>query len=477
MYILYTLTLCLILIGQSYAEDYDYYEGYFDQKIDHFNFLSHGNQTYKQRYLFNATWWDVGRGPIFFYAGNEGDVVGFWKNTGFIFKAAKQFNALVLFAEHRYYGKSLPFGNDSFKGENIGLLSVNQAVSDYAFILKRFKETHKADKCPIIAFGGSYGGMLAAYMRFKYPNIIHGAIAASAPLYQVAGKVPGDVFFQAVTKDFHDISPDCEAQVRSAFSQVDKWAAMGQAGYEEIARTFRLCKPLNSAQDYQHLLRWARNAFVSAAMMDYPYAASFMGNFPAFPVKVMCNRLQSASRPADGLCQAVALYYNASETVECFDIYQEYIYCADPTGCGLGFDATAWDYQACTEINLEGSTSGTVDMFPVLPFTSQMRDEYCYKTYKVLPRRDYLDVQYWGADISSSSNIVFSNGNLDPWAPGGILKNISDSLVAVIVDGGAHHLDLREDNPNDPPSVRTARDFELANIGKWLQSYYENLYQ
>ncbi|GFV90992.1 dipeptidyl peptidase 2 [Trichonephila clavipes] len=104
-----------------------------------------------------------------------------------------------------------------------------------------------------------------------------------------------------------------------------------------------------------------------------------------------------------------------------------------------------------------------------------MRDDYCYKTYKVLPRRDYLDVQYWGADISSATNIVFSNGNLDPWGPGGILHNISSSVVAVIVDGGAHHLDLREDNPNDPPSVRDARNFELRNIRQWLQDYYLKL--
>lgn len=42
--------------------------------------------------------------------------------------------------------------------------------------------------------------MLAAYMRLKYPNIIIGAIAASAPIYQVAGKLSGNIFFQGVTK-------------------------------------------------------------------------------------------------------------------------------------------------------------------------------------------------------------------------------------------------------------------------------------
>lgn len=59
----------------------------------------------------------------------------------------------------------------------------------------------------------------------------------------------------------------------------------------------------------------------------------------------MCNLLQSAVRPADGLYAAVALNYNTTEGLDCFDIYNEYIYCSDPTGCGLGNDATAWNYQ------------------------------------------------------------------------------------------------------------------------------------
>ena len=34
--------------------------------------------------------------------------------------------------------------------------------------------TKGASQSPVVAFGGSYGGMLAAWMRAKYPQIIVG---------------------------------------------------------------------------------------------------------------------------------------------------------------------------------------------------------------------------------------------------------------------------------------------------------------
>jgi len=66
-----------------------------------------------------------------------------------------------------------------------------------------------------------------------------------------------------------------------------------------------------------------------------------------------------------------------------------------------------------------------------------------------------------------------SNGVLDPWSAGGVTQNITDSLVAVLIEDGAHHLDLRHKNPLDPPSVVQARNIEKHYIAQWVKEYNE----
>ncbi|XP_029188961.2 dipeptidyl peptidase 2-like [Acropora millepora] len=446
-----------------------YKTAYFEQRVDHFNFVQ--ALTYKQRYIYTEQYWDK-KGPIFFYTGNEGGITDFWNNSGFVFEAAEKFNALVIFGEHRYYGESLPFGPDeSFQDDKIGYLTIEQALADYAVLLTELKTLFQATGSKVVAFGGSYGGMLSAYMRFKYPNVIDAALAASAPIYMVTFQgSEREFFFSAVTKDFQNADPNCPGYVVKAFQTIKMLEAQGAQGLAKISTSFNLCKPLKSVTQIPHLLAWIRNSFTTLAMGDYPYPTSFLAPLPGYPVNVVCKMMAEASYKLDGLASATALVYNGTNgTLPCLDPDTEYIECADPTGCGLGPDSMAWDYQACTEIALPGGSNGKTDMFPVLPFTQEMRAEYCLKKWKVTQRPNWTPIQYWGKDISAASNIIFSNGDLDPWRPGGVLESVSSTLVAVLVKGGAHHLDLRASNPQDPPTVTEARKLELQLIARFLE--------
>ncbi|KAM9821533.1 dipeptidyl peptidase 2 isoform 13-T14 [Syngnathus typhle] len=113
-----------------------------------------------------------------------------------------------------------------------------------------------------------YGGMLSVYMRIKYPNLVAGALAASAPILSTAGLDDPWQFFRDVTADFENISQECRNAVKGAFHQL---------------------KELGERQ---------------------------------------------------------AILYNSTGLLTCYDVYSLYVECADPTGCGIGFDSMAWDYQS-----------------------------------------------------------------------------------------------------------------------------------
>ena len=76
-----------------------------------------------------------------------------------------------------------------------------------------------------------------------------------------------------------------------------------------------------------------------------------------------------------------------------------------------------------------------------------------------IPRPALANTLYGGRSLEAASNIVFSNGLLDPWSSGGVLKPVGGT-AALIIPEGAHHLDLRAANPKDPVSVVDARKKE-----------------
>lgn len=163
-----------------------YTEKFYNQTIDHFRY-GEPTATYLQRYLFNDDHFGQAedplagipgapgcKGPILFYSGNEGAIDGFWASNGFMVKVlAPKLGALLVFGEHRYYGKSMPFGQaDSLSVENAVFLTTEQAMADYASLVLHIKATVPgAANCPVITFGGSYGGTLTTYLRAKYPSV------------------------------------------------------------------------------------------------------------------------------------------------------------------------------------------------------------------------------------------------------------------------------------------------------------------
>lgn len=59
--------------------------------------------------------------------------------------------------------------------------------------------------------------MLAAYFRMKYPHIVAGAIAASAPIHMYPGMAPCEAYSRIVTSGFRIANDNCPKNIRRSW--------------------------------------------------------------------------------------------------------------------------------------------------------------------------------------------------------------------------------------------------------------------
>ena len=468
---LYThiILVCLLTIPQinsaSLKQANTWKEKFFDQKIDHYDYRVNNSGTYKQRYLVDSESYKGGSSPIFFYTGNEGDIILFAANTGLMWEFAAEFNALIIFAEHRYYGESLPFSSHSFANTStLAFFTAEQALLDYVTLIKYLKTEVYSSTSPVVAFGGSYGGMLSAWLRMKYPGTVVGAYAASAPIWQFTGITPCETFNSITTRTYSGTNSNCPLNIRNSWMAIRNLFSKG--GHAKLSSLFHLCDQIYNEDDLNALISALSDVWVSMAMADYPYPANFLGNLPAWPVNYTCNILEKSPANEDALLdmisEAIQVYTNYSKNVKCFDISNG--------GDSPALSLRGWSYQTCTQMVMPICSDGKNDMFESVKWDFDKLTQDCIKSYQVMPRELWaVDTFGEKKDIASGvSNIYFTNGRLDPWSGGGVLTQPSSTLHVYVISDGAHHVDLRASHSQDTESIKQARIQGKSLISSWI---------
>ncbi|CAK9109075.1 unnamed protein product [Durusdinium trenchii] len=367
-------------------------------------------------------------GPVLFFCGNEGDIEVFANFSGFLREAATALGAQLVFAEHRFYGQSLPFGPD-FGRLQVQYLNVEQALEDYAQLIRCL---------------GLWDG-----------------VASSAPVH--FDRVGGS-FFRMVTDAAEAVSPGCAQRVRRGFAAATSQTPGGRRdaastvqrteSRQHLRAAFSLC---NDDVRLDELILWARNAFVTVAMGNYPYATNLFGQgLKAWPLKSACE--QKGLNALEFLAKAVGSYYNATGGVICHNITEEYRDCADQTGCGNLHSAwgRSWDVEACRQIVYYTSTNNVTDMFPAKEWGPRQLSQYCKQTWNITPETFWFGP--WLSKIQQSSHIIFTYGLSDPWRGGGVLNSSRRSdLVSLKIREAGHIYDLAASHPDDLPDVRKVR--------------------
>ena len=447
------------LLAIAMATQPGYYTEWFTMPVDH---LNRDAGTFSIRALVQTNaYHNSTDAPMLVYTGNEGNIEAFFNLTGFVTETLQEeLKAKVVFIEHRYYGLS----NPPETGTPFQYLNTEQVLFDYAKIVEALKPYPEA---PVIAFGGSYGGMLSAMFRLKYPHVVDGAISSSAPL--LMRWQPQDALMNLTSNVYESISPVCHDGIKETFKYIQALREREDL-YEDLSLIFDACTPIKTPDDVDNLMSWLSGGYDGAVQYNYPYAYSIFGqSTPANPATVACQPLIEYDK--DGNKELWALFNATFWGAKVSNGYQE---CYDYSSSSLKYSVMdAWEYQKCTELPMPYGTNGQTDIFYYAPFSWVTWNAYCEKKYGTEPRRQWEAVNYGmyyniAHEMRYATNIVFTNGDIDPWSVGGIKVPLNDNCPTYTLQGAAHHLDLRSPNPADPPSVTSVREDETIAIKLWI---------
>ncbi|KAL7173798.1 hypothetical protein ACSBR2_033122 [Camellia fascicularis] len=454
-------------VSESVRDDMETY--FYNQTLDHFNYNPQSYAIFNQRYVINSNYWGGANesAPIFVYLGAEQPIDGDIEAIGFLPENAPLFKALIVYIEnhyflyiwqHRFYGQSIPNGSV----ENRGYFNSAQAVADYAEVILYLKETLFAHNSPVVVIGASYGGMLAAWFRLKYPHVAIGALASSAPLLYFDDITPQDGYYLIVTKDFQEASESCYEIIKASWSVIDEVASQPN-GLSNLSQIFKTCSQLNNSLELKDYLD---EMYSMAAQFDYP---------PEHPVTAICGGIDGASQGTDILSRTFAGVVANVGNRPCYINQENY-----STQRYEGRAWEGWDWQRCSEMVMPIGRGSNDTMFFAQPFDLNSFNEYCQYKYGVPPRPHWVTTYYGGHDIKTvlkkfASNIIFSNGLRDPYSSGGVLEDISESLVAVYTVNGSHCMDLLPTSQSDPEWLTEQRIVEVKIIESWINQYYDDV--
>lgn len=435
---------------------------WMEQPLDHFD--SKENRMWLMRYFERLDLWKA-NGPIYIFIGGEGEASRGFLTGGMIYDLSNETNGAMFMSEHRYYGKSVPLKYTGVK--SLKYLSSRQAMADLARMISRLKMLPLFKKSKVVLIGGSYSGNLAVWMKLLYPNLIDAALASSAPVlakknfYEYLETV-SDVYEQYGTNGCHDF-------IEKQFTKYEKLLS-SDAGITQLKKEENICSESDMKKEENKQL------FVYG-MASWYMANTQYGNEKK--IQQHCNEIMNASRNI-GTAENRIVRINWLEDLKPVSFWNKNEKCYDVDFDGIieeiktrGDWLTSWVYQMCTEFSYAKSTSSNNQ-----PFSKYIPIETFYKIC-ALSFGDNFDEdaiekivnntnEMYGGLKPNVKNVIFINGDMDPWHRLGVLEDISYDAVAKVIPRSSHCLDLLPNRKGDSEELRETRSYIKYIIKKWI---------
>ncbi|ODM95619.1 Thymus-specific serine protease [Orchesella cincta] len=373
---------------------------------------------------------------------------------------------MLVVLEHRFYGQSWPSRNSSM--EVLQLLTSQNALADAAYFIDDFTASRGLNGSNWVAFGGSYAGNLAAWMKQKYPDVVKTAVASSGPLLAVYD-FPG--YLETVSEVVKALDSPCYDKVYDAFNCMESLVNGSSCGnYTSASEIIPALRQCNSV-DFGDLLD--RETFFNILAMG-----GWADNWPSSGVRRNCaiiNRV-AGSDP-------LSLYGNflvemgeggnckvrAKSSVEATEEVLKFIRSEEGKQSG----AAGWFWQTCYEFGYYMSADPKNGLFGYSTFSGWPYGISCgYEfgpsfTKAYTEERIAMTNEYYKAKNIDSKCVILVNGEYDPWHTLGInsASETSPDNYVVYVPQAEHCDDML--NPKTE-EMRKAQALIQTQIGIYL---------
>lgn len=424
-------------------------ELYFNEQIlDHTNPSS---TTFKQRYFEITDYYKPDDGIVILKIGAESDSLSPSGVNDWIKDLAIHFNAIVITIEHRYFGKSKPFNDTSV--EHLKYLTVDQAIEDY----KVFHDKYSPDPsikfnktAPWLLIGGSYPGLLSAYIRAKYPKEFKAAISSAGVVYAIRDYQDFDL------QDAISMGHECAAVARHTRIQIDK---LLKTDKEFVMRLFNCSDKFIDEDNHQF------QYFIGEL---YTLALQY-GNLTQ-----LCGPLVDAYRAGNDVVYALSKYAKGffAETQGYPDSYADY-YLKDESNPNSG--TRSWYWMTCNDVAFWQTSPGRLGLrSPAL--TAKYFDDQCEKIFGAghIPDVDKFNKEH--EYFKNATNVIYTTDSQDPWTWACVTEEQASDFPAdtyihtIFGPEASHHYEFNARQYGDSKDLVRSREEMTRILEKWLKT-------
>ncbi|KAI2495007.1 Serine carboxypeptidase S28 [Fragilaria crotonensis] len=355
--------------------------------------------------------------------------------------------------------------------------------------------------------------------RLRFPDIVDMAYAASAPMLfhsqQVSELGGAAAYYDHITVVADRTRPNCANHVRQTLSMV-QYVLLHELpdtleNVEHMVVALGFCR--QSQPEYvrtmsmlgEELMMIVAYTFANDNMANYTPTnwndairnnatkTSLYQAFETFssihwdPIQIVSQFVKQHLMSSDQLENYNNTHKKRNKDKDCVNMSLQLpsgpnatLSGGDWSGVGTGLSGERWDFQTCTLL-VEAIGFSKASMFPEREWSMDWLVQHCQTRFQVTPQPRKLVDEWHFDDLVGSTNashILFTNGLNDGWSVGGILQNLSDTLLTINFENGAHHSDLTHVGPSDQDTPDIVSGFvTIRNIlAAWLDEIQPGKY-